>query len=361
MSNEDITYEYFGTSYSVDDDFEINWEGTGIPGRISYYMTDKNLNFKYCYSIESIPNPSFMAMNKSGDTWFACSETTTGGKVGVYSFFPWEGNRPAFIEEKDTIDVDVKQICHISYSNKHGVLLGAAYSSGDVFTIGLNGDKFTSVLSQLNNNSCDDSRAAHAHWIVPDISENFAACADLGHDRIYVYKFIDGKLCRNDEFPYLELKKGDGPRSIAFSRTNDLLYVVTEFSSMLLTLSYDPLTGELRELDRRSILPDGFSGAATGSGLIVTYNNKFIYTSCMGADSIALFELDESGRILRKKADLSCFGKGPRFINITYNGIIFMLANQITNTFVVIEADPDTGLYTGRYGLTPAVGANFFL
>src|SRR6185436_10283242 len=72
----------------------------------------------------------------------------------------------------------------------------------------------------------------HPHAIELDAAQRFAIVADLGLDKVYVYRFdrVRGTLAAHRP-PALDLAPGAGPRHVAFHPNGRWAYVINELSS----------------------------------------------------------------------------------------------------------------------------------
>src|SRR5207249_9411211 len=81
----------------------------------------------------------------------------------------------------------------------------------------------------------------HAHMIQADPSGRFVLHADLGLDRILVWKFDDQKGTLTANHPAaVALPPGDGPRHFHFHPSGRWLYSVQEEGSTVALFDYDP-------------------------------------------------------------------------------------------------------------------------
>ena len=96
----------------------------------------------------------------------------------------------------------------------------------------------------------------HAHSINLSKDNRFAIVADLGIDKLLVYKFDadKGTLTPNDP-PYCATAPGAGPRHFALHPTAPLAFVINEINSTLSSLSYDADKGTFKTLKTVSTLP----------------------------------------------------------------------------------------------------------
>ena len=84
--------------------------------------------------------------------------------------------------------------------------------------------------------------------IQSDPSGRFVLHADLGLDKIFVWRFDDqhGVLTANDP-PSISLPPGDGPRHFQFHPNGRWLYSIQEEGSTIVLFDYDP---GIRPIDR---------------------------------------------------------------------------------------------------------------
>src|SRR4029077_19504653 len=98
----------------------------------------------------------------------------------------------------------------------------------------------------------------HAHSIIVDPSNRFVLSADLGADRVFVYRLdLDGKSLPHVDGGDAVMRAGAGPRHLAFHPTLPLVFVSNELDSTVATLRFDAQSGKLSLLDARTTLPTG--------------------------------------------------------------------------------------------------------
>ncbi|MCI0746188.1 MAG: lactonase family protein, partial [Verrucomicrobia subdivision 3 bacterium] len=136
----------------------------------------------------------------------------------------------------------------------------------------------------------------HAHMILPDASGRFVLHADLGLDRIFVWKFDEraGTLTPNDP-PGVSLPRGDGPRHFCFHPNGRWLYSIQEEGSTIVLFDYDPAAGRLTSRQTISSLPPGFAGSNFCSEILVSSDGRFVYAGNRLHDSIGIFSVGKNG------------------------------------------------------------------
>ena len=135
----------------------------------------------------------------------------------------------------------------------------------------------------------------HAHSINLDAANRFAVAADLGLDKVLVYRFdpAKGTLTPNDP-PAGQVKPGSGPRHFAFHPDGRHAYVCNEITCEATAFDYDPERGTLKVIQTVSTLPEGVKVTPRDSTAEVQVHpsGKFLYVSNRGHDSIAIFAID---------------------------------------------------------------------
>jgi 6-phosphogluconolactonase len=189
----------------------------------------------------------------------------------------------------------------------------------------------------------DRQEGPHAHSINLDAANRFAVVADLGLDKVLVYKYdpAKGTLTANDPPAFLDAP-GSGPRHFAFHPNGHNAYVINELASTLTALSYDPEKGVLKELQTLSTLPKEVKGNSTAE-VQVHPSGKFVYGSNRGHNSIAVFGVDPKTGGLKAVGHQTENIKTPRNFGIDPTGAFLVVANQDSNSLVVFRIDQTTG------------------
>ena len=179
---------------------------------------------------------------------------------------------------------------------------------------------------------------------MPDPSNRFALAADLGLDRVMLYRLdaSAGSLQRVPEGD-VALSPGAGPRHIAFHPKLPLVYVVGELDSTVTTLRFDSEAGRLTKLDSRSSLPTGWSGKSYAADIHVAPSGDVLYVSNRGHDSIAAFSIDAASGALTLEQTIATGGAWPRNFTLDPTGRWLLVANQNSNSIVVLARDPHSG------------------
>lgn len=184
----------------------------------------------------------------------------------------------------------------------------------------------------------------HAHSINLDAANRFAFAADLGLDKLLVYRFDaeQGTLTPHDP-PSVSTAPGAGPRHFAFHPSGRFAYLINELDSTVIAFSCDAAAGVLREIQTITTLPGDFSGENYPAEVLVHPSGKFLYGSNRGHESIAIYTIDgQTGRLTPRGHEPSG-GKGPRNFNTDPSGAWMIVGNQGSNNVVVLRVDTERG------------------
>ena len=291
-----------------------------------------------------VTNPSYVTLHPRRQLLYAVNELDEGG-VSAFSLDPATG----------TLTFLNRQASHgsapafVSVDHEGHWVLVANYTSGSVAVLPIREDGSLDPASDVVQHeghgvNPERQEGPHAHCIVPDPSNQFVLVADLGLDKIFIYRLDTehGKLIPNDP-PWTEMHPGSGPRHIAFHPSGGYAYVIHELDSSLTACTYDAARGVLRPIQRVSTLPDSFTGKNLGAAVRVAPSGRFVYGSNRGDDSIVVFAIDTATGTLSYVDRTSTQGQIPRDFNIDSSGTWLLAANQNSNTVVTFRVDQQTG------------------
>lgn len=300
-------------------------------------------------AIEDVENPSFLVVHPNGRFVYAVNEVANfrGEVTGAVSSFKIN---PENLKLK-LINVESSKgvaPCHISLDRTGNHLLVANYMGGSVVVLPLSEDgsigKPCSFV-QHEGSSINPNRqeAAHAHNILVDPGNKYAMVADLGMDKVMIYRFNKetGELTPNNP-THVSLHPGAGPRHFAFHPNGEFAYVINELDSSITVFDYNSTDGTLQEKQRITTLPKDFHGENKCSDIHVHPSGKFLYGGNRGHDSIASFYVSANGK-LTARGHVSTQGRSPRGFTLDPTGRLAIVANQDTSSVVTFQIDGKTG------------------
>ena len=288
-------------------------------------------------------NPSFLTIHPNGRVLYAVNELDKGA-VSAFAIVKGIAGLTKLNEQPSEGGAP----CYVSVDKSGRALLVANYSGGNValLPIEANGALAPAHVVQHTGKGPNAERqeAPHAHCILPDSSNRFALAADLGADRVFVYRLdLDGKALGH--VGDAVMAPGAGPRHLAFHPTLPLVFVANELDSTVATLRFDAGFGTLSPLDTRSTLPAGWTGTNYPADIHVASSGRTLYVSNRGHNSIAVFSVGREGALALEQMT-STEGDWPRNFSLHPTGQWLLVANQRSDSVIVFARDSDTGRLT---------------
>jgi 6-phosphogluconolactonase len=317
-------------------------------------------------------NPSWLAFDRSKTHLYSANEISNfegkaTGSVSAYAIDRASGR----LKLLNTVSSEGAGPCHCSVhpSGKH--VLVANYHGGTiaVLPVRAGGDLGPATDVKRDVGSVGPTHAAsapggsfaisghdrtHAHMIQADPSGRFVMSADLGQDRILVWKYNaeKGTLAANDP-PFVQLPAGDGPRHFVFHPNGRWFYSLQEEASTLVMFDYDSAHGVLTARQTVSSLPKEFRGTNFTSEVMISADGKFVYAANRLHDSIAWFSIGPTGALTFAGEEWSR-GDYPRYFNIDPSGNFLYSCNQRGDAIATFRVDRRSGALTFAGQYTPA-------
>lgn len=257
---------------------------------------------------------------------------------------------------------------YISLDKTGRYLLGASYGSNliSVNAVGPDGLVAPEPLQVI-------PVGRNAHSIRTDESNRFAFVPTLGSNEIFQFTFDSktGRLASNTPAVFL-MKPALGPRHFITSSDNKFVYVLSELTGSVTTLSLNSDSGLLTEVSSASGLPPdsklvpgaprGAVGAPGGppprntdndiwaADLHLTPNGKFLYMTERTSNSLATFSVDgASGKLVYLGSTPT--EKQPRGFAIDPKGKFLVSSGEKSDTISAYAIDEASGALTpiGKY------------
>jgi 6-phosphogluconolactonase len=299
-------------------------------------------------------NPSFLAIHPSRKFLYAVNEIGNfeGKRAGAVSAFAIDqatGDLKLLNQESSGGDGP----CHLVVDPSGRNVLVANYGGGSVGVLPIeqNGRlKPMSSFIQHTGSGADPRRQErpHGHSINLDAANRFAMAADLGLDKVLVYRFDanKGTLTPNDP-PAASVAPGSGPRHFAFHPDGRHAYVINEMTLTVTAFDYNAEKGVLIEIQTTSTLPAGTTGRGLSTAEVQVHpSGKFLYGSNRGHDTIAIFQIDPASGKLTAAGHQGSGIKTPRNFGIDPTGRFMIVGNQSGDSLVLFRINQETGELT---------------
>lgn len=319
--------------------------------------------------VEMGTSPSCLALNGARTRLYSANETDRVGDEKQGSISAFSVNRTdGKLELLNTVRSGGAGPTYISEHPGGRHLLVANYFGGSVAVLPILADGRLGEPSdvKVDAGSIGPARATHApsgsfavsghdrthaHMIQSDPSGRFVLHADLGLDKIFVWRFDDqhGVLTANDP-PSISLPPGDGPRHFQFHPNGRWLYSIQEEGSTIVLFDYAPASARLTERQTISTLPPGFAGSNFCSEILVSTDGRFVYAGNRLHDSIAIFSVGGDGRLTFVSEEWTR-GNYPRSFAFDPSGRFLYCCNQRADAVTVFRVNRESGAitFTGHY------------
>lgn len=235
--------------------------------------------------------------------------------------------------------------CYIQISSDNNYLFEAVYGAGiaRIYKVNKNTGEIEKLIEELEHEyptgPHERQESSHVHFLNETPDKKYVVAADLGSDRIVTYTYGDEGL---KEYAVSQFKEADGTRHITFSKDGKYAYVVHELSNYVSVTEYHD--GEFKEIERHLTIPQDFKGESKLAAVRLSHDQKHLYVSNRGHDSIAIYEVENNGKSLKLVDIQPTEDEFPRDFNITPDDKYIVCAHQEGESKVtVFKRDSITG------------------
>jgi 6-phosphogluconolactonase len=262
---------------------------------------------------------------------------------------------------------DGPEACHISVDPSDRCIVATNYAGHYIEVFPIEADSTAGPRTCIIRHSGSGpnpvrQESAHPHSTNFDPTGRFAIVADLGLDRLFVYRLdaAKGTLTPNDP-PFATVAPGLGPRHFTFHPDGKHAFVIDEMGGAITALNWDSGKGILTPYQTISILPLGFHGVNTSAEVVVGGGGRFVYGSNRGDNSIAVLAFNPATGALSLIQRVTEGIKTPRNYAIDPTGRWLVCGNQTANTATVYRIDEASGRLrlTGTIQVPQAICVRF--
>ena len=289
-------------------------------------------------------DPAHFTLSADGSRLYMCNTGTPGG----VSTFAVKDRETGALELLNYKESKGRGPSYISVDGTGRYVLDANYGGGyiEIHSLAADGslDQQTAFVQHEGSSVNPRQDKPYAHWIRTDPGNRFALVADLGTDKIVVYRFDEntGRVTPNEP-AFARLNGGSGPRHLAFHPNGKWLYAVQELSNEVVAFRWDARKGELTQFQQVKTLPANFTDPSTAAEIVVRSDGKFLYVSNRGHDSIAVYSVDANSGELTLRQRVPSRGKVPRYFTFDPSNKWLIVSNQEGGNVSVFGVDAKSG------------------
>lgn len=323
---------------------------SGEEGAVHAFQFDsKTGTLKPAHQNKGISNAFFLAVSADNKTLYSIDTPSFGDKENDDAAAFTIDHSTGSLKRLNKQSTRGTTSCYLDVDPSGKTLVVANYSSGSVAALPIQKDGSigeSASFVQHSGSSIDPKRqkGPNAHSIEVSPDGRFAVAADLGIDKVLIYKLdaANAKLTPNEAQPFVKIAPGSGPRHLTFHPDGKKFYVINELLNTVTVFDYAPDSGKLTERQTISTLPDDFDGDSYTADLKITPDGKFLYGTNRGHDSVAVYRIADDGKLTLIEIKPS-LGKGPQNLLITPDGGWLLCANMPGNNVLVFRIDQKTG------------------
>ena len=295
---------------------------------------------------EGIDNPTFVAVSPDGKSLTAVSEYA-GDKEGLLTAYAVD-RATGGLRLLNRVSSAGATPAHLDYDATGGFVGAANYHDAAppaetgvsliVLRRGDDGALSERVGVATHAGSGPDiprQDRSHAHCVRWTPDNRFLAVADLGIDKLVVYRFdaATGAIARHGD---VAMPAGAGPRHFAFHPNGRNAYVVDELDSTVVSLSFDAANGSFKQIGVASTLPSDWSGENSCSAIQFAPGTTYLFAGNRGHNSVARFKIDGDG-VAQFAGTTSSGGSWPRDFAFDPTGTLLAVANQEGNVVALLR------------------------
>lgn len=200
--------------------------------------------------------------------------------------------------------------CHICLDEKNEILIVSNYNSGSFNIIEYDAKEgrlkniLQTVVIKFENVGPIKERQemSHIHSSCCHPTKNILYLADLGSDKIFIYKYDpeSKKVFPHEKQSFFKVQAGSGPRHICVNKDGRFLYCLNELSSTISVFSIqNENCGCLDLLQTISAISSEFKGENYSAEIKIHPNNKFLLVSNRGMDTISVYSINSDNGMLK--------------------------------------------------------------
>lgn len=316
-------------------------------GLFVYALDDPAGPFRPVQALEGGDNPSFIGLHPNRRVLYVTNELKQG-YASAYAIDPASGR----LTRLNSADVQGADPCYLSVTPSGRWLLVACYTSGSLAVLPIREDGSLGALAQRIQHKGSgpvrpNQEQARAHFIHYDPSGQFVLVADLGMDRVLVYRLDEqtGHLSPSNP-PSTDFTPGSGPRHLAFHPDGRHIYISNELNWTVTACEWDVQSRTLKPvqtLSTLSPLSDAVTGEKATADIHLTPAGDFLYVSNRGENTLAAFRVDARTRLLERIGTFPC-RDWPRNFAIAPGGESLLVANQRGDSVAAFHIAADGAL-----------------
>nr|WP_314767465.1 lactonase family protein [uncultured Lachnoanaerobaculum sp.] len=257
------------------------------------------------------------------------------------------------LERLNSVKINGMRGCHLSTDVDDKYIFVSGYHDGKITVLRLHedgsvGDIVDEVYHKGLGSIAERNFRPHVSCTRTTPDGHFVMAADLGIDQVKIYHFDDKDETLN-LVDMISCKINSAPRFFEFSKDGKYLYLMYEMKNVIDVFSYEAKPGcRVPSIEKIQTVPttgsNKLSELTAATALSFSADDKFIFVSNAGDDSVCLYERDADTGLLKEKMCLPISGEYPKDIAVFSDNKHIASINHESGTITFFKIDYKTGL-----------------
>ena len=257
------------------------------------------------------------------------------------------------LERLNSVKINGMRGCHLSTDVDDKYIFVSGYHDGKITVLRLHedgsvGDIVDEVYHKGLGSIAERNFRPHVSCTRTTPDGHFVMAADLGIDQVKIYHFDDKDETLN-LVDMISCKINSAPRFFEFSKDGKYLYLMYEMKNVIDVFSYEAKPGcRVPSIEKIQTVPTTGSSKSSeltaATALSFSADDKFIFVSNAGDESVCLYERDADTGLLKEKMCLPISGEYPKDIAVFSDNKHIASINHESGTITFFKIDYKTGL-----------------
>ena len=257
------------------------------------------------------------------------------------------------LERLNSVKINGMRGCHLSTDIDDKYIFVSGYHDGKITVLRLHedgsvGDIVDEVYHKGLGSIAERNFRPHVSCTRTTPDGHFVMAADLGIDQVKIYHFDDKDETLN-LVDMISCKINSAPRFFEFSKDGKYLYLMYEMKNVIDVFSYEAKPGcRVPSIEKIQTVPTTGSSKSSeltaATALSFSADDKFIFVSNAGDESVCLYERDADTGLLKEKMCLAISGEYPKDIAVFADNKHIASINHESGTITFFKIDYKTGL-----------------
>ncbi len=314
-------------------------------GKNSYGIRIYDVNMEDGYLTEKdqveITNSSYVTISHNKKYLFSITD------MGVESY---RIEKDGALKPINRASINGMRGCYLSTDYEDRFLFVAGYHDGKITALrvdkdGTVGEITDEIFCKGIGTIAERNFRPHVNCVKMTRDNEYLCAADLGVDHVNVYQ-LDHSAGTLKLVDIIRSEQESGPRHLKFSQDGKYLYIVHEMKACIDVYTYRKEKGqpEFEKIQSISTLNDYHASNSAASALNFSADFKYMVSSNIGDNSVAVFEIDKKTGLLEKKLCLPVSGDYPKDAALFPDNKHLVSLNHESGTMTFFSTDLKKGL-----------------